>query len=199
MIKFGRLSNSSLSWLKRKLPPGLKKFAKIVLRPSHAVVLPYKPSYSEDGLATVHNCDFINDPLFRRAYAKGVETGSWVGIQWRAHVYSWLALQAFRLPGDFVECGVNRGGYARMVFEYLPFAASTKKFYLMDTFNGFDISLLSSDEVDANPHCLQLHRMFRRSAEDVREFSERDLGPGADPRHAGVRCPQPRLPSCPST
>src|SRR5438445_609686 len=135
------LSASALRLAKRSLPTGLKKALKVLLRPSHTVVLPYKPSYCEDGLATVHSCGFIDDPLFSAAYSKGVATGSWDGIRWRAHVYSWLALQAFRLPGDFVECGVNRGGYARMVYEYLPLASSDKKFYLLDTFNGFALDL----------------------------------------------------------
>jgi O-methyltransferase len=133
--------------MKRRLPSGLKKAVKVVLRPSQTVVLPYKPSYCEDGLATVHSCGFIDDPLFSAAYSKGVQTGSWDGIRWRAHVYSWLALQAFRLPGDFVECGVNKGGYARMTFEYLPLAQSEKSFYLLDTFNGFAMELLSRDEL----------------------------------------------------
>jgi O-methyltransferase len=129
------------------MPQWLKKGIKICIRPSHVVVLPYAASYAEDGFATIHNCDFIEDPLFKQAYGKGLETGSWVGIQWRAHVYAWFASQAFRLPGDFVECGVNKGGYARMLFEYLPFTESGKKFYLMDTFNGFDVKLLSGDEI----------------------------------------------------
>jgi O-methyltransferase len=133
--------------LKQLLPPGVKKAAKVLLRPANTVVLPYKPSYCEDGLATVHSCGFVDDPQFRTAYEKGVQTGSWDGIRWRAHVYSWLALQAFRLPGDFVECGVNRGGYARMTFEYLPLASSSKKFYLLDTFNGFALDLMSEDEI----------------------------------------------------
>jgi hypothetical protein len=137
-----------LSRLKKRLPPRLKTALKVVLRPSHVVVLPHRPTYSQDGLATIHSCDFINDPEFRAAYAKGAATGSWANVEWRAHVYSWLALQAFRLSGDFVECGVNRGGYARMVFEYLPFVASGKRFYLMDTFNGFDSTLLSPEEID---------------------------------------------------
>ncbi len=138
--------SSALQWLKQQMPAGMKQFAKILLRPSHVVVLPYPPSYAEDGMATIHNCDFIREPDFMRAYALGEATGSWAGIRWRAHIYSWLALQCFRLEGDFVECGVNRGGYARMVFDYLPFAASSKKFYLMDTFNGFDANLLTRDE-----------------------------------------------------
>jgi O-methyltransferase len=136
-----------LNWIKQNLPPGIKKYLKALYRPSHMVVLPFPASYDEDGFATVHNCDFIKDPLFMRAYEKGMETGSWKNIRWRAHVYSWFALQAFRLKGDFVECGVNRGGYARMVYEYMPFSESDKRFYLLDTFNGFDLDLLSNDEI----------------------------------------------------
>ena len=138
---------SAMRWLKDRMPPGLKKALKVLYRPGNVVVLPFKPSYCEDGLATVHSCGFVDDPLFSAAYAKGVATGSWDGIRWRAHVYTWLASQAFRLDGDFVECGVNRGGYARMVFEYLPFARSSKRFYLLDTFNGFSLDLLSKEEI----------------------------------------------------
>ena len=133
--------------MKRQVPPSLKKAIKVLLRPSNTVVLPFKPTYCEDGLATIHSCGFVNDPQFNSAYSKGVATGSWDGIRWRAHIYSWMALQAFRLPGDFVECGVNRGGYARMVYEYLPLAASAKRFYLLDTFNGFALDLLSPEEI----------------------------------------------------
>lgn len=124
----------------------MKMALKVLLKPANTVVLPYKPSYCEDGLATVHSCAFVEDPAFKAAYAKGVETGSWDGIRWRAHIYSWLALQAFRLDGDFVECGVNRGGYARMIYEFLPLASSNKKFYLLDTYNGFVADLLSEEE-----------------------------------------------------
>lgn len=131
----------------QRLPPGLKKAIKLVVRPSYAAALPGKPTYCEDGLATIHSCEFCDDPEFSAAYAKGRETGSWDGIRWRAHVYSWVATQAFLLPGDFVECGVNLGGYARMTFEYIPLSQSEKKFYLLDTFNGFDAGLLCDEEV----------------------------------------------------
>jgi hypothetical protein len=69
-------------------------------------------TYNQDGLATVHNCDFLNDPLFQEAYRLGEQTGSWSNprIHWRVHVLCWAADIASRLEGDFVECGVNRGG-----------------------------------------------------------------------------------------
>jgi hypothetical protein len=41
-----------------------------------------------------------------------------------------------KLPGDFVECGVNRGGMASAVMKYADFLESNKKFYLLDTYCG---------------------------------------------------------------
>jgi len=95
--------------------------------------------YKEDGLATIHNCDFLIDPRFQKAYTLGESTGSWKGCQarWRAYVVCWCAAWASRLPGDFVECGVNQGGFARMILEYIEFEKTGKRFFLFDTFEGF--------------------------------------------------------------
>jgi len=51
-------------------------------------------------------------------------------------VACWAAQHAKSLPGDFVECGVNRGGMARAVMEYVDFSTIAKKFYLLDTYCG---------------------------------------------------------------
>jgi hypothetical protein len=40
-------------------------------------------------------------------------------------------------PGDFVECGVHKGGYARMILEYVTFEGSGKRMFLFDTFGYF--------------------------------------------------------------
>ena len=49
----------------------------------------------------------------------------------------WAAERALGLAGDFVECGVNRGGNAKTAMHYLNFQAVPKRFYLLDTFCGF--------------------------------------------------------------
>ena len=105
-------------------------------------------TYAKDGLYTVHNCSFINDDDFNRAYLEGKKTGSWGthDLQWRVHVVLWAAKKAFKLEGDFVECGVNKGGLARAIIDYLGFEKSGKRFYLLDTFEGFDIDLLLESE-----------------------------------------------------
>jgi O-methyltransferase len=82
---------------------------------------------------------FRDDPTFRRAYAAGEATGSWWGydVEWRASIICWAALQGRSLDGDFVEVGVHRGGYARMVVDYVGFRTlAGKSFYLIDTYCG---------------------------------------------------------------
>ena len=97
-------------------------------------------TYAHDGLFTVHNADFVVDARFGRAYDAGKATGSWgdVDLEWRVHVCLWLATQAARLEGDFVECGTNRGGTATAILTYLAdnpqFAR--KRFFCFDTFEG---------------------------------------------------------------
>ena len=135
--------------IKGILPDFVKMIAKILLRYPNVVILPGRPSYAEDGFATIHSADFRSDPDFSNAYAAGLQTGSWAGVQWRAHIYSWFALQAYGLEGDFVECGVNRGGFARMVFDYTPLGSSTKNFYLLDTYSGFVAESLNEKEVES--------------------------------------------------
>jgi hypothetical protein len=105
--------------------------------------------FREDGLATIHNCDFVAQERFQAAYAAGASTGSWRGheLRWRAHVVCWAAEHALRLQGDFVECGVNRGGFARMIIEYVGGTAfAGRSFSLLDTFNGFVEPQLSATE-----------------------------------------------------
>ena len=96
-------------------------------------------TWSGDGMATMHNTDFLRDEKFERAYQKGLATKSWGSSQPRFRVYTacWAALQARNVPGDYVECGVNRGGIARTQIELLNFNQLEKSYWLVDTFCGF--------------------------------------------------------------
>lgn len=107
-----------------------------------------KVTYNEDGLATTHNADFVHDPRFAAAYAAGQATGSWTfgDLHWRAYIICWAAQRAASLPGDFVECGVNRGGYALTVIKYTNFETLGKRFYLLDTYEGLVERLISPEE-----------------------------------------------------
>ena len=108
-------------------------------------------TYSEDGLITCHVADFRNDPNFLAAYRKGQATGSWNGgeLRWRVYTGCWAAKHASNLPGDFVECGVNRGGLALSIMEYIDFNSLNKRFFLLDTFRGFPQEL-SAEAASAN-------------------------------------------------
>lgn len=99
-----------------------------------------KLTFNSDGLTTIHNADFLLDTRFIDAYKVAEKTNSWCGhkMQWRAYIAFWFADQAKRLEGDFVECGVNKGGLARGIIDYTEFNKISKKFFLFDTFNGFD-------------------------------------------------------------
>ncbi len=104
-------------------------------------------TYNSDTLATAANAEFLRDPLFQQAYAAGKATDSWRhDIQWRVFTACWAAWHAKSLEGDFVECGVNRGGISRAVMHYIDFKNLSKTFYLLDTFNGLVAEQITADE-----------------------------------------------------
>ncbi len=105
-------------------------------------------TYLQDGLATVHHCRFMVDERFARAYHAGMATGSWRerDIHWRVHVACWAAAHAARLPGDWIECGVYRGGLAMAVTEYTRLEQLDATFYLVDSFGGLVADCISDEE-----------------------------------------------------
>jgi hypothetical protein len=107
-----------------------------------------KATYNQDGMATTHNADFMEDARFKAAYEAGKATGSWTfgDLHWRAYVVCWAADRGASLEGDFVECGVNRGGYALAVINYVDFESSGKTFYLLDTYEGLVERYISPEE-----------------------------------------------------
>ncbi len=129
-----------MSWLQKI---GIRKtitpVSAAAYRPQPAQQAPPAWTYQKDGLLTWHLADFLHDPRFQRAYAAGKATRSWgeADMEWRAYIVCWAAERALQLPGDFVECGVHRGGLARCIIEFLNFAVQPKRFYLLDTFCGF--------------------------------------------------------------
>jgi hypothetical protein len=95
------------------------------------------PTFLEDGLATIHNCDFLKDPQFAEAYDAALAQQPDVRIRWRAHVTQWAGFHASRLDGDFIECGVNRGFLSASVMKFVGFESLTdRRFFLFDTYCG---------------------------------------------------------------
>ncbi|MBK7374563.1 MAG: TylF/MycF family methyltransferase [Ferruginibacter sp.] len=118
----------------------VRKIKKAFLPPKHKV------TYNQDGLITYHNNGFMKDPAFIKAEKAGAATGSWASIHWRVHTILWAASHCKDIEGDFVECGTNKGGYAKAICEYLDFRNISKTFYLLDTFEGLDETLLTDAE-----------------------------------------------------
>ena len=108
-------------------------------------------TYNTDSLVTSNNCDFIKEPRFASAYSKASETKPWKNftLHWRVYNVCWFANHVKTLEGDFVECGVNTGAYARAIIDYIGFSSLDKKFYLFDTFEGLDPKQISEEEAKA--------------------------------------------------
>jgi len=105
-------------------------------------------AYFQDGLLTVHNSDFRKEQKFCEAYRLGKATGSWgrQEIEWRAYVCCWAAWSVRNKEGDFVECGVHRGGLSRTVIHYIDFENLGKQFWLLDTYEGLVDNLIGKNE-----------------------------------------------------
>lgn len=112
---------------------------------------PYKlsngPVYDQDGLRSVHNHEFMQDPAFMAAYARGMEaSGRDFRWHWRVHTGLWAARLAIKLDGDFVECGVGTGFMSSAIMHHLNWNTLNRNYYLLDTFSGIDDRFLSDAE-----------------------------------------------------
>lgn len=106
-------------------------------------------AYASDGLISIHQHAFGDDPVFQRAYQRGVRAlggQDFYQWQWRVHIALWAAANASRLDGDFVECGVSYGFLSSAVMEFLDWDRLGKTFYLLDTFAGVDPRFITADE-----------------------------------------------------
>lgn len=107
------------------------------------------PVYVRDGLASVHDHSFLRDPGFVSSYARGVQACGGVDYElpWRLKVALWCGRQALRVPGDFLECGVNRGFVSSALLHALEWEKQGKMFWLVDSFAGIDVEQLTAEEM----------------------------------------------------
>ncbi len=111
----------------------------------------FEAEYVEDRLITCQTPrTFLEDPAFLRAYQAGRAAGSWGGsdVHWRVHVLCWAARQALSIEGDFVECGVNRGGYSSAVMDFTDFRRTGRRFFLLDSFQGMPDAYVREQSTD---------------------------------------------------
>jgi hypothetical protein len=108
-----------------------------------------RPAYAfaGDGIATNHFCPFLEDAEFTALFEEIVEPwlGRRVDLRWRVWILTQAARQSSPLPGNFVEFGVYRGGYAFMVLSRTALR-DDQRFYLFDTFAGIPGTRLTERE-----------------------------------------------------
>lgn len=116
----------------------------------------YTVNYNSDGLVVINNCDCLEEPRFKKAYQKSLTVEDWRGadgskmdMRWRYYIVCWMADHIKHLEGDFVECGVYKGGYSLAVIDYLNFPALNKKFYLLDTYEGLVSHYATQEEIES--------------------------------------------------
>lgn len=102
----------------------------------------------EDFLASMAAATWLQDARFQQAYEAGRRLAyADQDLRWRRYTLMTCAARAAALEGDFVECGVERGGGAQSVIAYLgPEAFAGRRFYLFDTFSGLVEEQMTEEE-----------------------------------------------------
>jgi O-methyltransferase len=146
-----------------KLPLFIKNLLRFLFLKNRVAFFDYDMKYNQDGLATMHSADFIKDPEFESAYNLGKSTGSWDGykIHWRIHIILNLGSIVKHKEGDYVECGVYKGGTSFALVNHLKFENLNRKFWLFDTFSGLSEEHVSVKEKENN-----IVERFREMYED---------------------------------
>lgn len=129
--------------------PENSKIVYIHHTPSHGNQI----NYFSDGMLIWNNCDCLEEEKIKNAYAKSLTVNDWRGtdgkgmdMRWRYYIICFFANHVKKLQGDFVECGVYKGGYSKAIIEYINFNTLNKTFYLLDTFEGLAPELASEAE-----------------------------------------------------
>lgn len=138
-----------------------------------------KPTFRADGLITSHTVNFQEDPNFS-ASLNFVRTQVDHGLyhEYRIYIFMKLAEQASKMHNSvFVECGVGEGTMMLMAHHFLNNFSPTC--YLVDTYEGPDLSQLSEHEMggmEPEERRLQFLKSYERSTiTDIQEkFSNKN-------------------------
>jgi hypothetical protein len=101
-----------------------------------------RPQWINDNFATRNWMGFLDEPKFERSFESALSEvpsilkEQFLGIKYRAHIATWAATQALRVPGDFIEIGVWWGVLSKTILEYNSPQISSKQFYLVDPWGG---------------------------------------------------------------
>lgn len=104
-----------------------------------------------------------------------------VEIHWRVYIVFWAASKVKNLEGDFVECGVYKGGYSRAVMHYINFRKLNKKFYLLDTFCGLSDKYILEEERKIGRRPAGYEECYESVKETFKDFSNVEIIRGTIP------------------
>jgi len=131
-----------------------------------------KSIFYQDGMMVLANSDFREEPRFKAAYQAAKSTGSFGNweVSWRVHTLCWAAKQALSVEGDFVECGTDHGGTAMAVLQYCELQNENRDFYLLDTYEGLDHSLLKESEKKTVGKFMDYANVYERVKANFADF-----------------------------
>ena len=141
------------------IPKFLQNFVRdlMIVKNNKNFFLVKKNGYSEDGLATNHVVDFLQDKKFLTSYdnaTKNNELGIHPGkIRFRAYIVNYFANYALKLArknkkSNFVELGTGKGVMAKVIISNTKLNKKKNiNFYLFDTYKGIPISKISTNEI----------------------------------------------------
>lgn len=126
---------SLAGWIVRNVPGARLGAQYIADKINAGREVSFQPTYNHDNLATDHW--LVTGDKFDAAYRSASAAGLTLApdLRWRAHVVCWAAANGQKLGGSFVECGVARGFFSRVIIDTLDISVP---FYLLDTFHGLD-------------------------------------------------------------
>jgi hypothetical protein len=165
----------------REEPVAAKIFDRIVddvLRPWHGAV------FWGDRLLTIDkSTGFAKRPGFD-ALLREVDAGKGCNqyaspdrLAWRLHVMFWASSCAYKVPGDFVECGVTHGDMPWIITEMFDFPKAGKRFFGFDTFAGFDFRYSSERDFPDDPRFFyRLHDESRADPQRCEKVIQRFAG-----------------------
>ena len=182
MINFLR----KINWIRRNFKylnpysrisnvPESSKVVHIHFTPSHGNTI----SYNSDGMLLWNNSDCLESDKFKKAYLNSLIVNDWRGIdgkdmdmRWRYYMICSFAERVSTLEGDFVECGVYKGGYSKAIIDYIGFNHLGKTFYLLDTYEGLVEEFANENEI--NSGLVQTYSNYKNTYQDVLDLFKND-------------------------
>lgn len=149
------------------------------------------PSFVGAGMATwLKTVPFLDDERFMALEQKHAHLLPIANWHWNLHVVLWALQHTRDVEGDHMELGVFKGHTTLFTAEYLDFQTWSKRWYLVDTFEG-----IPDDQVDAGWEQVNqnLYKGTYHYADVVKRFAvfpNIEVVKGRVPEILHERCPE---------